>query len=96
MRLTIIPSDGAVYKDGISYSRLDLNFIPQDVHALQWYETEGEIEFSGKPKLANEIITSLPDWVNTALTKWDEAKAAEEVAREVAKNQPSTTGIQTA
>jgi hypothetical protein len=77
MKLTIIREDGAVYKDGISYSGLDLSAVPPNVHALQWYETEGEIEFSGRPKPQNEIITELPNWANACVVKWDEAKAAE-------------------
>jgi len=77
MKLTIIPSDGAVYKDGVSYSGLNLSSVPTNVHALQWYGTEGEVEFNGRPKPQNELITSLPTWAITAMTKWDEAKVAE-------------------
>jgi hypothetical protein len=80
MKLTIIRADGAVYKDGVSYSGLDLTAVPADVHALQWYGTEGEVEFNGRPKPQNEIITTLPAWATTAATKWDEAKVAEEAA----------------
>lgn len=80
MRLTIIPSDGAVYKDNFSYSGLDLSFIPPDVHALQWYDTYGEIEFKRQfvngqivhPQ--NQVVTDLPDWANQAVAKWDETK----------------------
>jgi hypothetical protein len=100
MRLTIIPVDGAVYKDGYSYSGLDLSSVPANVHALQWYETEGEIEFSGKPKLQNETITELPSWANTCVAKWDEAKVAYDAAiaaaQQAAQNQPQTTGTQAA
>ena len=96
MKLTIIPSDGAVYKDNYSFSKLDLSIVPANIHALQWYETEGEVEFNGKPKPQNEIIFELPVWANDCLTKWDEAKVAEEVAKEAALNQPTTTGTQTA
>lgn len=101
MKLTIIRSDGAVYKDGVSYSGLDLSSVPTDVHALQWYGTEGEVEFNGRPKPQNEPITVLPDWANVCLTKWDEVKAAEEAAIAAAKayaaaNQPKTDGTQTA
>ena len=100
MKLTIIPSDGAIYKDGVVYSGLDLSNVPSNVHALQWYETEGEIEFRGKPKPQNEIIFELPVWANDCLNKWNEAKAAEEAAilaaKEAASNQPQTQGTQTA
>jgi hypothetical protein len=83
MKLTIIREDGAVYKDGISYAGLNLLSVPNNVHALQWYETEGEIEFIANPdrtKPQNEIITELPAWANACVDNWNEAKIAEEAA----------------
>jgi hypothetical protein len=109
MKLTIICADGAVYKDGVSYSSLDLTAVPSNVHALQFNDASsaGWIEFVQDDfgdKAANEKITLLPVWAITAMTKWDEAKAAEEAAilaaqeavQKAADNQPKTTGIQTA
>lgn len=101
MRLTIIRADGAVYKDSLPYTGLDLSNIPANVHALQWYETEGEIEFNGRPKPQNELISELPDWAITCVNKWDEAKIIEnaEIARQqaqIANNQPRSSGTQTA
>jgi hypothetical protein len=106
MRLTIICEDGAVYKDGVSYSGLDLAAIPSDVHALQFNTTSnaGWIEFTQDDfgdKAANEKITSLPAWATTAMAKWDDAKVAEEAAivaaaEYAAAHQPVTTGVQTA
>jgi hypothetical protein len=84
MKLTIIRADGAVYKNGVSYSGLDLTAVPANVHALQWYETEGEVEFINNPdktKPQNELISELPVWANACVAKWDEAKAAVEAAR---------------
>jgi len=102
MKLTIIPVDGAVYKDGYSYSGLDLSAAPSNIHALQWKDTKGWIEFTDNDdgtKPQNEAITELPSWANAYVTKWDEAKAAEEAAIEAAKqatqNQPATQGTQT-
>jgi hypothetical protein len=88
MRLTIVPADGAVYLDGVVYMDLDLSTcnIPSDVHALQWYDTYGELEFNRSfvngqiVHPANEMLTELPAWANTAKTVWDEAKANEEAA----------------
>ena len=86
MRLTIIPIDGTVYVDGVSYSNLDLSFVPADVHALQWYDTYGELEFKRSfmdgqiNHPANQVITDLPDWANTAKTVWDTAKQTYEAA----------------
>lgn len=83
MKLTIIPSDGAVYKDGVSYNGLDLSSAPDNVHALQWDEAKGWIEFVNQSefkKPANEHIEALPEWAIAALAEWDEAKAAAEAA----------------
>lgn len=78
MKLTIIVDDNAVYVDGVSYI-LDLSQcgIPSDVHALQWKETAGWIEFLNNldgTKPANEPITELPDWATSCITKWNETK----------------------
>jgi hypothetical protein len=89
MRLSIIRADGAVYKDGVSYSGLDLSNVPANIHALQWYETEGEVEFINNPdrtKPQNELIAELPAWANACVTKWNEAKAAKQAAAEAAAN----------
>jgi hypothetical protein len=103
MKLTITRDDGAVYKDGHVYMSLDLSSIPSNVHALQWDNNVGWIEFNSEAefrKMPNENITVLPDWASTALTKWDEAKAAQET-QEAARlaatilNQPTTVGAQT-
>jgi hypothetical protein len=81
MKLTIITADNAVYKDGVSYSDLDLSTcgIPEDVWALQWQDTSGWIE-NKSALVQNQDVTELPIWANACLTKWDEAKAAEEAA----------------
>jgi hypothetical protein len=73
MKLTIIPSDGAVYENGVCYSGLTWDGTPPDVHALQ-YDTDliyGWIEFNdGKP---NEDIFALPQWALNAEAAWTEA-----------------------
>jgi hypothetical protein len=69
MRLTIIPVDGNVMKDGVGYLQLNLSScaIPSNVRALQWRDTLGWIEFWDKQ---NEDITELPSWVNCCLSVW--------------------------
>lgn len=70
MRLTIIPSDGAVYKDEVCYSNLTWTGTPSDIHALQWTEDSGWIEYNnGEP---NEDIDSLPSWAIEAISSWEE------------------------
>ena len=78
MRLTIIPVDGFVCVDNISkYQPFDLSNcnIPADVHALQWYDTKGWIEFADDndpftPKKPNELIAKLPSWANNCIAIW--------------------------
>lgn len=71
MRLTIIKIDKTVCKDQVCITDLDWQGTPNNVHALQWYETFGSIEFNnGDP---NEEITVLPDWANNAVAAWDAA-----------------------
>ena len=69
MKLTIIPIDGAVYEDGLCYLDLVWEGTPADVHALQWQDTEGWIEYSDVA-IPNEVITVLPEWTNNAMAAW--------------------------
>jgi hypothetical protein len=47
MRITIIPSDGAVYEDGLCYAPLVWDGTPPNVHALQYFDNNtGWIEFN--------------------------------------------------
>ena len=77
MKLTIIKDDGAVYKDSVSYADLSLPTIPSDVHALQWNNDKGHIEFVDNVK-TNEEITELPSWANDSLTAWQNTYDAEQ------------------
>jgi hypothetical protein len=82
MRLTIIPADGFVSVDGKGFLELDLSFVDASVHAVQWYETHGEVEvkdtITGRI-IANEVITSI-DAFQPAIDVWQAAKTAEEQA----------------
>lgn len=103
MRLTIIPDDSfvAVNGDG-SHRPLDLSscYIPENVHALQWYETKGWIEFDDPvdpfaPKPPNEEITVLPGWALATVSVWETWTPPVQTPAPTA-NQPATTGTQTA
>lgn len=74
MKLTIIPADGAVGENDVFYNNLDLSScaIPADVHALQWQDTAGWIEYNS-PLVENQPITELPAWANCCMVKWTEA-----------------------
>lgn len=88
MKLTIIPADKAVYKDGISF--LNLTFTtPSNIRALQWdsAQNKGWVEFeydSEGVTPPNQPITELPDWAVQATTAWDAADYA-------LKNPPAPT-----
>lgn len=71
MLLTIIPIDGTVKKDNIGYIKLNLSSceIPANIHALQWNEDAGWIEYESA-EVQNEPITILPDWANNCLAVW--------------------------
>jgi hypothetical protein len=79
MRVTIIPADGFVSVDGEGYSGLDLNFMDANIHALQWYETEGELEIQDTRGrvIENRPIDSLEPY-QPALDAWQVAKDAAE------------------
>lgn len=61
MRLTIIPEDNAVYKDGYLIEGLDLTSLPSNIHAIQWYDTYGEVEYKDTDagKSVNTVFSSL-------------------------------------
>jgi hypothetical protein len=72
MKITIIPVDGSVGKDGKFYNDINLDScnIPANIHALQWDGVSGWIEF--KDTAPNEEITVLPEWVNCCIIKWEQ------------------------
>ena len=70
MRLTITPSDFTVYIGGVPYFPLDMSSVPSNVHALQWFDTSGWIEYTNAP---NENITELPSWAITCVEEWEVA-----------------------
>jgi hypothetical protein len=102
MRLTIIPIDNFVAVDGdSSHQPLDLSTcgIPVDVHALQWFETRGWIEFNDPidpfaPKPPNQEITELPQWVNNCMAVWNAWTPSTPVNAPTDSPQPTTTGNQ--
>ena len=73
MKLSIIVPDSAVYVDGKSYTNISSLSSLSNVHALQWKDTEGHIEYNnGMP---NEIINELPVWAVEAKLEWEDKDA---------------------
>ena len=83
MKVTIVKEDNAVHVDNEPLN-LDLSGVnfPANFWALQWNGSSGHIEYTSAT-LQNDEITSLPDWANTCVTKW-QTKKAEIVAAEAA------------
>lgn len=84
MKLTIIRDMGLVHEDGEGYIDLDLSSVPTNIHALQWYGSEGEIEYNDGTN--NKLITALPTWAESArtvLSNRNDEVAAEEAAHQV-------------
>lgn len=59
MRLTIIPSDKfiSIDNEGLLNVSQDLSWIPENIHAVQWYDTWGEVEYTNNDP--NLIINEL-------------------------------------
>ena len=75
MRLIIIPSDTFCSINGVGYSGIDMSSMPLDVHAVQWFETEGWVEFvevAGEVRKPNEPITSIEPY-QTVISEWETA-----------------------
>jgi hypothetical protein len=91
MKLTIIPSDEAVYEDGLCYLNLVWEGTPVNVHALQWQDVAGWIEYIDQP---NENITVLPEWAGNAMAAWTVANTPiPPEAPTAAENQATASGI---
>jgi hypothetical protein len=98
MKLTIIPADKAVYVNGNSIPNFNFGY-PENVHALQWLETEGHIEFLtvNYVKPQNEIITELPSWAIDAVAAYEtEENRLREQAIIDAQNQVAAETVETA
>jgi len=80
MRVTIIKDDNSVIVDGVRRT-VDCTDLPADFHALQWYGTEGEVEYAlvGKSKKPNEIISSLAPY-QKYVDAWQVADTAAKAA----------------
>lgn len=71
-RITIIKDDNVVCVNGRCLSGIDMSSMPDNLHAMQWYETHGEEERfnfqTGRP--FNVVITSLDNY-SDVLSQWE-------------------------
>ena len=88
MKLAIIVDDNAVYIDGIMRGyepSLDLKQcnIPSNIHALQWNDSNGWIEYvqnSDGSKPLNLAITILPNWANLCVEVYNSWKSTKPIS----------------
>ena len=71
MRLTIIPLDNLVIKDGEGYNVDNLDYLDSNINAIQWYEDKGEVEYLDGTE--NLEITDITPY-NQCLTDWNTAR----------------------
>jgi len=90
MRITIIPADGFVSVDGVGFVGLNLSFMSSNIHALQWYDTDGEIERkdSRGRVVSNETITDITPY-QSAIDAWQAAKDAAEEEQTPPADEPN-------
>ena len=72
MKLTIVTSDLLVVKDNEPHNVADLSYLDSNIHAIQWDNDKGEIEY--KDGTLNKAITDISPY-NQCLTDWEAAKA---------------------
>lgn len=89
MRLIIVREDKYVSIDGVGYHDMDMSSIPSNIHAVQWYDDEGEIEYitiKGTSREPNKRITSLDDF-QTIISLWEQTDQQKKI---VSAPQPPT------
>ena len=77
MRVTIITEGAFVSINGEGYYGVDVSSISPDIHAVQWYETVGDVERKdGRGRIvSNEEIADLTPY-QSVLDAWQVAKVA--------------------
>jgi len=69
MRLTYIKSDKSIGIDG-AFLTVDNSSFDQEVDAIQWYETYGEIEFINRQQKNNEFFEDI-NYIQPLIDLWN-------------------------
>jgi hypothetical protein len=70
MRFTYVRADKVVGIDG-KYLNIDNSSFDQEVDAIQWYETYGEIEFINRQERCNETFEDI-DYIQPLIDLWND------------------------
>lgn len=73
MRFTYIKTDKLVGIDG-EFLTVDNSSFDQEVDAIQWYETYGEIEFVNRQEKNNEIFEDIA-YIQPLIDLWNTTKS---------------------
>ena len=78
MRITIIPSDKTIGIDGdfLLSIQQDISWVPENIHAVQWYNTWGEVEYTDSSP--NERIEELGIYQQAVIDFNNELKRIED------------------
>jgi hypothetical protein len=68
MQLTIIVPDSVVGVDKKFFDGFDMTQVPSEVRALQWADTQGQLEFFDYR--SNETLVALPVWAEALYQQW--------------------------
>ena len=85
MYLTIVKPDNLVLIDRQPQTLNLLDFgVPGNLHALQWQNNTGHIEYSNQP---NEEISLLPKWTGAVIEEHRRMTGEQEAEREAGERQ---------
>ena len=77
MRFTYVKDDKLVGIDG-DFLEIDNSNFDQEVHAIQWYDTYGEIEFTNRQERNNEIFEDI-SYIQSLIDLWNDEKAKQDL-----------------
>ena len=75
---TVIKEDTQIYIDGVAAVGCNMSGLPSDLHALQWDETNGHIEYTDvlKPNLIISSESEIETHLGVSLSTLIERRAA--------------------
>jgi len=87
MKITVIPTNGSISIDGEVHHKIDLSSLDPTIHAIQWYDTEGEVEIKDARGriVENRKITSFDEFA-FVIPLWESVKLKSEQDEQALKD----------